>query len=70
MSKQSKRSLVIGMSFALLSAGLVLSSAAEAVNGCGRGWEYSRYWERCVPQSKVYSAPSLFRRFQQKQRRR
>jgi len=70
MPNPSKRSLVIGLSFALLSAGLVFSSAAEAGDGCGRGWKYSRYWGRCVPQSKVYSAPSLFRRFQQKQRRR
>ena len=69
MSIQSKRSLIAAVGLVLLSTGLTFASAAEADDGCGRGWKYSRYWGRCVPQSRVYSAPSLMRRFQQQRRR-
>ena len=46
--------------FVGIAALTVISTAAEALDGCGRGWYYNG--RRCVPQDEPgYGTPTLLR---------
>jgi hypothetical protein len=63
MFKAIKPVLAATVGVVAVSSGLLFSSPAEARDGCGRGWRFSRYWGQCVPMARVYASPYFLSRY-------